>query len=463
MRILLAMPFIALLAPRLDACSCSTPGTPCHAAGIAAAAFTGTVLNITFYPAQPVPADNARPAAARRLSAPALADGGRALSRAFFLIRIQVEDVLSGIDPGQREIEVVTGLGEADCGYPFQSGMDYVVYASKNAEGQLATGICSRTRPLAQAAEDLRYFHAMAGAPATGEMRVFTRQPGLPSRSGVSIVAEREGLRYRAQTNAAGDATFTGLPPGEYSIHVESDGDLPDDPKVQLYAKGCREVFLLRTLRIIGRVMTKDGMPAARVEVEVRSTSQTAADMGRMTTPDGYYELPITRPGQYYLGINLNHTPTRDTPYPRWFYPGTKDQASAAIINFSGKPDTPTYNFTLPDRQDERVIEGIVFTSDGRPMAQARVTVFDSSETVIAFDAADPGGRFRLRVFAGIPYRLHAMWPGDTPDKAVSAVPTDIQPGSSPVSLQLVLSQRGNSVLDAGRKGPGDNGEFLRR
>src|SRR5438552_5376945 len=67
MRILLAIPFIALLAPRLDACSCSTPGTPCHAAGIAAAAFTGTVLNITFYPAQPVPADNARPAAARRL------------------------------------------------------------------------------------------------------------------------------------------------------------------------------------------------------------------------------------------------------------------------------------------------------------------------------------------------------------------------------------------------------------
>src|SRR5437870_10409812 len=98
MRILLAIPFIALLAPRLGACSCSTPGTPCAAAGIAAAAFTGTVLNITFYPAQPVPADNARPAAARRLSAPP--DGGRALSRAFFLIRIQVKDVLSGVDPG---------------------------------------------------------------------------------------------------------------------------------------------------------------------------------------------------------------------------------------------------------------------------------------------------------------------------------------------------------------------------
>src|ERR1041385_6107964 len=200
--------------------------------------------------------------------------------------------------------------------------------------------------------------------------------------------------------------------------------------------------------------MTKDGMPAARVEVEVRSTSQTAADMGRMTTADGYYELPIIRPGQYYLGINLNHTPRRETPYPRWFYPGTKDQASAAIINFSGKPDTLTYNFTLPDRQDERVIEGIVSTSDGRP-TQAIVTVYDSSETIIADHVADPGGRFRLRVFAGIPYRLHAMW------QAVSAVPTDIQPGSSSVSLQLVLSQRRNSVLDAGRKGPGDNGEFF--
>src|SRR5205823_3426198 len=137
-----------------------------------------------------------------------------------------------------------------------------------------------------------------------------------------------------------------------------------------------------------GRVTTKDGLPAARVEVQVRSTSDAFTD-SRMTGPDGHYELSVTRPGRYYFGVNLNHTPTRDTPYPRWFYPGTDDQAAAALIEFSGKPDTRTYDFTLPDAQSERLIDGIVLTSDGRPMGLARVTVFDSSDNVVAFDAAD--------------------------------------------------------------------------
>jgi hypothetical protein len=153
-----------------------------------------------------------------------------------------------------------------------------------------------------------------------------------------------------------------------------------------------------------------------------------------------------------YLGINLNHSPTRDTPYTRWFYPGTEDQASAAIIDFSGKPDVRTYDFTLPDRQDERVIEGVVLTSEGRPMPRARVSVFDSSNTLVASEVADQDGRFLLRVFVEIAYRLDAVWPGNTPDTAVSAIPTEIQPGSGPLKLQLVLTQPGNSQLKALRK-----------
>ena len=41
---------------RLEACSCAGSGTPCDAAGAAAAAFTGTVMDITVVPAQ-IPAN----------------------------------------------------------------------------------------------------------------------------------------------------------------------------------------------------------------------------------------------------------------------------------------------------------------------------------------------------------------------------------------------------------------------
>ena len=157
------------------------------------------------------------------------------------LARMQVGDVLSGVT-GQKEIEIVSDL--SDCGYPFEVGMGYVVYAYKNAEGRLQTNSCTRTRPLAGAAEDLKYFQAMAGAPATGEILVRTSYPGVPEKSGMTIVAESQESRHTAQTDSAGNARFTGLPPGEYSMRAQADGDLPDDPKVQLHAKGCLDVTL---------------------------------------------------------------------------------------------------------------------------------------------------------------------------------------------------------------------------
>ncbi|MES1258288.1 MAG: carboxypeptidase-like regulatory domain-containing protein, partial [Acidobacteriota bacterium] len=127
------------------------------------------------------------------------------------------------------------------------------------------------------------------------------------------------------------------LAPGQYTLHAEADGDLPEDPKIQLYARGCGDVTLFRILRIGGRVVTQGGLPAARAEVQFRSVQGVAGD-GAMTGPDGRYALRILRPGRYYVGINLNHTATRDSPYPRWFYPGTADPALAVTVDFTGKP-----------------------------------------------------------------------------------------------------------------------------
>jgi hypothetical protein len=35
--------------------------------------------------------------------------------------------------------------------------------------------------------------------------------------------------------------------------------------------------------------------------------------------------------GEYYLGINLARTPSREMPYTRYFYPGTEDPSHAAV------------------------------------------------------------------------------------------------------------------------------------
>jgi hypothetical protein len=450
MRLLVAAALFILPWSRLWGCSCAGGSTPCSAAGSAAAAFTGTVLSVADPPA-PIIAPGTGPTGARRMGY-RLADNSTPPVRPLRTILIRIGEVLSGVEPGQQEIEILTGLGGGDCGYPFQTGSEYVVYAYKNSDGRLETGICSRTRPLAEAGDDVAYFHSMV----SGTLRVQTAYPGLPGKSDAAIIAERSGSRYRSTTNAAGEALFANLPAGDYRIHAESDGDLPDDPGVQLHSKGCVSLTLFRALRLVGCVTTRSGEPAGRIEVQTRSMQGLQGE-SRMTDPQGRYEIRIVRPGQYYLGVSLNHSPSRDTPYPRWFYPGTGDPSLATTIDFSGQPETRTYDFTLPDQQSRRTIDGFVLRRDGQPMPRAVVTVLDDSQNVAAQAFTDLKGFFSLAVFSGMPYRLHTVWPGNTPVDAASAVPIDIAPGSEPLNLELVLTQPGNSFLESRQKGTGTN------
>lgn len=446
MRVVITAALIVITLPRLWGCSCLGSGTPCDAAGKASAAFIGTVLEIS-EPTRPVGFATTRTGLGRRTAG----DGPTFLPRPLRKVRIQIHEVLNGVDPTETEIEVLTGQGGGDCGYTFQVGTDYVIYAYNNSEGSLETGICSRTQPLARATEDVSFFRAMAGAPATGSLRVQTGLPGSPGKPGVTIVAARDKSRFRSVTNAAGEALFSGLTPGEYVIHAEPDGDLPDDPHVQMHAKGCASLTLFRTLRIVGHVRMKNGQPAARIEIQYRPIQGLPGD-GMMTGADGEYEIRIVRPGRYHLGVNLNHTASRDTPYPRWYFPGTEDAALATVIDFAGKPETQIYDFTLPERQLERIIEGIVLTREGEPKPRAVVTVLDGFRNVTAQAIADQTGRFAMHVFVETPYRLHAVWPGSGVEVA-SAPPVDIQPGTSALNLRLLLTQPGNSFLEESHNG----------
>src|SRR5438874_13794226 len=114
MRVLLGvLVSLVTLAARLEACSCSGPGSPCLAAGMSAAVFTGTVMDIGLVPAQ-FPARSTAPSG-RRLSAQA--SGPINVKPGFQIVRIRLAEVFSGVEPWQREIEVVTGFGGGDCGY----------------------------------------------------------------------------------------------------------------------------------------------------------------------------------------------------------------------------------------------------------------------------------------------------------------------------------------------------------
>jgi hypothetical protein len=66
-------------------------------------------------------------------------------------VRLKVTRALAGIDSSAEEITIETGLGGGDCGYHFERGLEYIVYGYKGPGGGLFTGICSPTRPIAEA------------------------------------------------------------------------------------------------------------------------------------------------------------------------------------------------------------------------------------------------------------------------------------------------------------------------
>jgi hypothetical protein len=56
----------------------------------------------------------------------------------------------------RHSLVLVTGAGSGDCGFPFEEGKVYLVFARHDDEGALATLACSRTAPVTEAIDDIR-------------------------------------------------------------------------------------------------------------------------------------------------------------------------------------------------------------------------------------------------------------------------------------------------------------------
>lgn len=74
---------------------------------------------------------------------------------------VEVDRVWKGIEKRadksveKRVVTVFTSPDSAACGFAFAEGRSYFVYAMSDEKGRLSTTICSRTRPMKDAGEDL--------------------------------------------------------------------------------------------------------------------------------------------------------------------------------------------------------------------------------------------------------------------------------------------------------------------
>src|SRR5262245_51732739 len=198
------------------ACSCIGSAPPCQQVWNVSAVFAGTVVAIDqpdllprLPPGEGVPSNRS---VARRQNPSQPTEFPKKV------VRFAIKEAWNGVSAGEKEIEVETGLGGGDCGYGFERGEDYLVYAYRSPQGRLTTGICSRTRRLSAAEEDLAYLRSLDKAKEGSEIRVLAldvhdgRRRGLPNAV-VRLTGPQGTLT--ASTDGAGSRVFPGLAPGK--------------------------------------------------------------------------------------------------------------------------------------------------------------------------------------------------------------------------------------------------------
>lgn len=306
-----------------------------------------------------------------------------------------------------RWVSVRTNIADSACGFPFERGKRYLVYASKHA-GALRTSICHRTMPLARADADLAYLRAMQNLPDVSEVygtyKKYTFDPqfkpsfqpsimdhyrppeetyrALAPMSGetVTLVSDR-GEKRTVMVSKDGHFSFKSLPPGKYSIAASSP---PKMSKARGYvagrgssagsfdvaAKGCAEVTF-RTEpdgHIKGRVVDAHGNPITTAWIKLYREDVSRDDPGSGfkfydLRSDGSFDAGPIPPGRYTLEAYVWSIPGRDYSLPfddskleaatRRYFPGTPDREKAKPIAVGFGQHITGIVITLPFKPEE--------------------------------------------------------------------------------------------------------------
>ncbi len=312
------------------ACSCIMSGPPCQATWSADAVFAGTVVSMT-----PLERDASR-------------DAFQSL-----LVRFQVDRAF--VPASAAFMEVATGMGGGDCGYRFKVGQKYLVYANRNSSSQrLTTGICSRTRPLAEAAEDLQYLATIGrpsgGARVYGRINEMRRDPAEATAidygpvEGIPVSLRGAGFSRETTTDANGRFSFIGVPLGKAAVRIvlpfgfepnpfERDVEIRD-PR----ACGLVDLAIQQFVKASGTVVDAAGrnVPGVMVDAvaaELAGFMLQPYQQPARTNQNGVFEFRALPPGAYVFGVNLTRNPvTRGLNGPAIYLPGTRVASEAAVF-----------------------------------------------------------------------------------------------------------------------------------
>jgi hypothetical protein len=389
--------------------------------------------------------------------------------RSSLTARFEIYQVYKGLPTISRTIEVATGGGGGDCGYHFEEGEEYFVMGH-SVEGIVATGICSGTRPLDDAADRIELIEALLRD--RPETRIFgtiildppqfgrkSYEPGSSKPlSGIRVEARGDSGLFFDVSDANGRFRMKNIPQGKYEVrpflpptHSGYLGlDLSEQVEIGLPGKCAVEMYLLAQLNgvIRGRLYDSDGRPIGR-NTEVSLLSADSAGKSRAdiiggstwTEEDGTYEFNGLPPGRYIVGVGILRPPNSTSRYSDIYYPNASNLRGAHVLTLGEGQKINDINFRLPPPIPTVPLKGLILDRSGKPVGDVFVQILDveTGHVVdVKEDVADDG-TFSFIVPTGRKYRVRAIkynFPED--GEQSDAITITASEKLTPITLRLV-------------------------
>ncbi len=413
---------------------------------------------------------------------------------------LDVDESFKGIP--EKEATILTGGGGGDCGFHFEVGEKYLIFASpldKNNSGNIVsatvfgnsnpspkklvgavmtTHICTLTNELQSTQDELEMIRAfLKGKPETriyGNVREFVYEfdgrassKFVGSMSGITVIAEGLKGRFESKTDDNGKFSIKNLPVGKYTLKFL----LPSTHTtlwswerltfpIELKSKEeSLEINLDTQIQatIGGTVFDSRGEPVGSdlqlslipIESANKPISETQS-RSEYTAKNGRYVFDGVKPGKYVLGINIAEAPARNTPYPKTYFPAGEDVLKAKVIEITVRQKLEKFDFRLPKELERFIVEGVVFSADGKAIVGADINIYDSetpNEMVFGFSndiKTDAQGRFRITGFKNRRYLLHAYKDEDyLAGRGMQSQRVEVVFDKTAKNIKLILDKKG--------------------
>jgi hypothetical protein len=398
---------------------------------------------------------------------------GKDISRGYSM-RFSVEESLRG--GLGTEVTIETGNGGGDCGTPLAAGGRFLIFAHKDENGQLWTGMCNGNRALRGIPEDEELVTMFRTLVSEGNGTIFGRvtqtkpvwkeaeinNAAAPAPV-QSMILYAKSDKFSAFTRTAKDGSyeFNKLPNGKYTVVPEAldsmdfDHEYEDRYQAAVGDGACAAInFRLQPkTRIRGHVILPPGIEPASIEVVALPTDIKAVDQftGKWDfTEDGRFDLWPLPPGDYFVGVNINSSPKEDSPFPPTYYPGVTRREAASIVHLQ-EGQVAELELHLPEVAKPRMVNFVAIGLDGKPLHTIYIQREDlrhpgDAASYVNVDL-DRNGAGSMAVYAGYAYHLHGShWVSDGNDWC--AKPVSIPAGTKPVEVRFVMDRKaGNCDL----------------